>query len=485
MVGAWSLATPVGTAPDEGAQMTQAVAIVHGQFDVRVQPLDGQPVSWVRVACWVDNPWVHLEPPACTPGHATTAVAPTEFSNYPPLYYVVVGLPSLFLSGSAAISSMRALGDVLDSVMVALGIWLLLRYYPRRTLLIGVLMALSPMVLFLMAVLNSSGLEIGAGFAAWCGMLCVVTHPEVPRALAVWTSVAAILLVLSRPTSPFDLVVIAVVLAVYVGWRGLRERVNPSLRALWIPIALSLAVASVFLVIDGSPHLIGVPPRHPADLLSNVATTLRLTGGYVEQGVGKFGLVNVPAPTWVITVWEACLAALTAVAVVLSVPCRRALPVLTLAIVIVTVALEAPKLNVVGAYFQGRYILPLMVGFPLVASSFEWRGRIQVARRMLTTSACVVGIVLLVAQVAAFETTLQAYTAGHRLNGAPANWSPPGGVVLVEVVFVVGAILTLALVVVMISDAGHQLLRAETGSELVDRREDTVTSGRVVLLRQP
>ena len=315
MLGAWSLATPIGGAPDEGAQMTQAAAIVRGQFDVRVQRLDGSPVSWVRVPCWVDNPWLHFQPPACTPGHATTAFAPTEFSNYPPLYYVVVGVPSLLLSGNAAISAMRTAGDVLNAAIVALGIWLILRYYPRRAVLIGALIALSPMALFLMAVLNSSGLEIAAGFAAWCGMLCVVTHPEVPRRLrTAWTAVAVILLVLSRPTSPLDLLIIALVLAVYVGWRELREGLNPSLRTLWIPVALALAVSALFFVIDGPPHLIGVGPRHPAGLLSNIATTLRLTGGYVEQGIGNFGVLDIPAPTWVIAVWTTCLTALTAAA---------------------------------------------------------------------------------------------------------------------------------------------------------------------------
>ena len=476
MLGAWSLATPIGAAPDEGAQTTQAAAIVRGQFDVRVQPLDGQPVSWVRVPCWVDNPYVHFQPPACTPGHATTAVAPTYFSNYPPLYYVVVGVPSLLLSGTTAIYAMRAAGDLLNTALVALGIWLILRYHPRRLPLVGVLIALSPMVLFLMAVVNSSGLEIAAAFAAWCGMLCVVTHPELPRALAAWTAVALIFLVLSRPTSPLDLLIIAVVLGLYVGWRGLRERLNPSVRRLWIPVAVALGVAAVFLVVDGAPHLIGVPPRHPASLLSNMATTLRLTGGYVEQGVGDFGILNVPAPTWVTAVWTACLTALTAAALVLSGPCRRALPVLALAILVMTLALEAPKINVVGLYFQGRYILPMLVGFPLVASSFEWRGRRTLPRPILTRSGFVVGIVLLVAQVGAFNGALQTYKAGHGLNGA-THWSPPGGELPVQVVFVVGAIVTLALVVVMISGAGDQLLSTSAESELAGRREKVTIPG--------
>ena len=102
----------------------------------------------------------------------------------------------------------------------------------------------------------------------------------------------------------------------------------------------------------------------------------------------------------------------------------------------------------VGTYFQGRYILPMLVGFPLVASSFEWRGRRTVPRRTLTRTGVVVGTVLLVAQVGAFDGALQAYKSGHGLNLVPTSWSPPGGELLAQVVFVVGAFVTLALVVV-------------------------------------
>ena len=333
-----------------------------------------------------------------------------------------------------------------------------------RTPLLGVLLALSPMALFMMAVLNSSGLEIASGFAAWCGALCVVTHPSVPRALAVWTAVAMIVLVLARAVSPLDALVIAVVLAFFVGWRGLRKRVNPSLRPLWIPVAVSLVAAAIFLLIFGSISLIGFPPHHPASLLSNMATSLRLTGGYLEQCVGNFGLLDIPAPTWVVAVWTACLTVLTTAAFMLSAPCRRALPVLALAVVVIIVALQAPQMNKVGPWYQGRYILPIMIGFPLVASCFEWRGRRFLPQRTLSCGVLVVGIALFAAHLAAFNRALQFYKSGQGLPGRTSAWLPPGGEFPVQLVFVVGAIVTLAFVVGMISGAGDQLLSANAES---------------------
>ena len=445
MLGAWTFATPIGAAPDEPAHTAQAVAIVRGQFDepeVRVTKTDS--IAFVRVPCWVDSPW--LRRLGCGGKvHATAGFAVTEFSNAPPLYYVVVGIPSLLLSGTAGIYAMRVTGDVLNAALIALGIWLLLRYYPRRTPLIGVLLALSPMALFLMSVLNSSGLEIAAGFAAWCGLLCVVAHPNVPRPLALWTAVASILLVLSRPVSPVDLLVIVIVLAVFVGWRDLHNRLNPSLRPLWIPVAVSVAVAAVFILVDGQPSLLGSPPAHGASLISNIATTLHLTGGYLEQSIGNFGWLDVPAPTWVVVDWTVCLALVTIAAFVLSARCRRSLSVLALAALAMTLALEAPQMNTVGNYFQGRYILPVLIGFPLVATCFEWQGKRLISEQILARTALVLGIALFVGQVGAFDQALHIYRTGRVTHGA---WLPPGGQFAVQVVFVVGAILTFALVVV-------------------------------------
>ena len=213
MICAWSLATPIGAAPDEPAHIAQSVAIVRGQFDEPTYKASTGPLARVRVPGWAANGTCFVKADvdtratqtgiaaACADTLSDTtrlALVPIQFSNSPPLYYVVAGIPSLFLSGASALYAMRLLSDLLNAGLVALGIWLLIRYYPRRTPLVGVLIALSPMVLFLMAVVTSSGREIPSGFATWCGALCIVEHPRVPRTLATWTAVAAVVLVLNH-----------------------------------------------------------------------------------------------------------------------------------------------------------------------------------------------------------------------------------------------------------------------------------------------
>src|SRR6185437_11175547 len=133
---------------------------------------------------------------------------------------------------------------------------------------------------------------------------------------------------------------------------------------------------------------------------------------------------------------------------VLSESCRRALLVLAVAVLVMTLALEAPQINTVGPYFQGRYILPLLVGFPLIACCFEWRGQRFLSERTLARSALILGIVLFAGQISAFNHALDVYKVGHLL---PASWSPPGGELPVQIVFAIGLIVTLSLVTVSVA----------------------------------
>ena len=470
MICAWSLATPIGAAPDEPAHIAQSVAIVRGQFDEPTYKASTGPLARVRVPGWAANGTCFVKADvdtratqtgiaaACADTLSDTtrlALVPIQFSNSPPLYYVVAGIPSLFLSGASALYAMRLLSDLLNAGLVALGIWLLIRYYPRRTPLVGVLIALSPMVLFLMAVVTSSGLEISSGFATWCGALCIVEHPRVPRTLAIWTAVAAVVLVLNRPTSPLDAGIITVISALFVGWRGLRQRLNPSLVPLWGPVLVAVIVAGGFLVVVGPPPVLGVAPLHHASLLSNMWTTLSLTGVRLRQCIGDFGWLDTPVPTWVVIVWTSCVAALTALALTLSAQCRRALPVLALLILAMPLALESPTINTLNVWWQGRLWLPVAVGFPLVASTFQRRSRRLSDRRTdrhwaAPAGVLGVGLLLFAAQVASFTHALRRYEVGIGVPaGTPTIWLPPGGHYPVVVAFIVGAVVTLALMVFM------------------------------------
>jgi hypothetical protein len=468
-IGAWSVSTPLGAAPDEQGQVIEAAAAARGEFTppsielVFLGSSKGH-IGLVVLPAWAaknsdDTCFIHRPnvPAGCAPAISTgtrPTIQGTQFSNYPPLYYVIEGIPTLLSVGSGALSAMQYLGALLDAALIALGLFLLVRYHPRRLTLLGALVALSPMVLFISAIVNSSGLEIAAAFAAWCGGLCIVQASEVSRGLVAWTSLAFVLLILSRPISPVNAAVIVVVLAALVGWRRSRELLrSPRIRPLFISAVLATLLAAFYLLMVGLPNLLRVSSQAPLSISGAVWLTLRQTGPRLRQSVGDFGWLDTPAPLWVVVIWAVVLVGLIAYAMVVSRRARFALPLLAAAIVLMPVVFESPQMNTVGTYWQGRYWLPLLVGLPLVASSVLPRTIFGAAlsavhaRYWRVAGFAALVALLVAAELGAFLTALQRYETGLGTKPAGAvDWAPQGGTALVIALFVIGQLLLVGFV---------------------------------------
>jgi hypothetical protein len=451
-IGAWSVATPLMAAPDEPAHAVEAAAAVRGQLELR------SPSHVVHVPAWVAStealPACYIYFPAataaCSPRIASgtqTVVTETQFTNYPPLYYLFVGIPSLVAHGAPAIYAMRTVGSLVNSALIALGLFLVIRYHPRRLLFAGVLVALSPMVFFLSSVLNSSGMEIAAAFAAWCGGLCVIAYRPVPFALGAWTALAFAVLMLSRPTSPANAAVIVVTLGIVAGWSRCKELVRD--RGTF-PIRFSLAVTVIVVCVQaafgGFPAIPGTPLKPPLSLWGEIWLSLRLTEDRLRQAIGDFGWLQVALPDAVFAVWSAVVAALVAAGLYVSSRYRRALPFLALVIVLMPIIIESPKIDTAGAFWQGRYWLPVLIGVPLVAAA-QLPVRKQAADRTVASGLVALGCVLGAAQVWAFVVALHRYEYGLGARpGTKASWVPPGGALLVTGLFVVGMVFLLGFI---------------------------------------
>jgi hypothetical protein len=484
-------------APDEPNHAVTAAAVVRGEFYEPERETVVGPMSTVTVPEWVRN-LIYL--PNCfafrpnVPAHCpvnigtnTTPVSTvTQFSKYPPTYYLIAGIPSLFVRGADGIYAMRMAGAMLSSALIALGLFLLSRYHPRRLLLLGALISLSPMVLFIMSVLNASALEVASAFLAWCGGLCIVERRDVPRSLVLWTTVGLVLLTLSRPTSPINAILIVVVLGIFAGRLRVRElATDRTVRPLWMAFILALGVSGLLLVTFGSPALLGSPPRPRLDAWQAIWLSLRLTGSALRQCIGDFGWLDTPVPLLVVVVWSVAIAGMALYGLVVSRRCRRALPLLLLVTLATRLAFETPRIDAVNAYWQGRYWLPLLLGIPLVASAAARRPRTQGpapgTRRAFVTSVFLIGSCLIWAQVSSFLTALRRYQTGL---GAPAaaevRWLPPGGDLFVTVLFISGQVLLLALVLSRWNSSATTVEHRNLQNVLIDQHDgDLNVSARI------
>jgi hypothetical protein len=137
-IGAWSISTPLGAAPDEPSHVDAAAAVVRGQFDapraeIVIQGIPHGRIGFIVIpqwaksidpSCFVHRPNV---PASCAPPVSTDTrpvLTESQFTNYPPLYYLIVGVPTLLSVGSGALHAMQYVGALLDAALIALGLFL-------------------------------------------------------------------------------------------------------------------------------------------------------------------------------------------------------------------------------------------------------------------------------------------------------------------------------------------------------------------------
>jgi len=461
---AWTLASPLGSGPDEPSHMIQAAATVRGEvagpsarvpfgalFKVTVPRWTAQ--AAVLPNCFAfrpDHP-AGCSPPVSTSGSPTPST--TQFGNYPPLYYALVGLPSLGIPGSRGLYAMRAVGVVVDSCLLALGLFVLVRYGRSRLRPLGALVALTPMVLFVTSVVNDSGIEVAAAFAAWCALVTMADGVQIPRALGWWAALAVGLLMVSRPASLLDAALLALVIAAYAGWRRTTAIVaDRAARPVLGMGVLGGVVAIAWLLVVGSPTLLGYPLRPQRNLGGSVALVVGESGGRLRQLIGDFGWLDTAVPLRDVVVWATIVGVLVVVGLLRSSGVRRGVPLLLVGTFAMSLAIETPRVNAVGPFWQGRYWLPLAVGVPLLACApiaTNFRGRHSRRRPRWPSVALVVavGTVLALVQIDALATALRRYEVGlGSPTGAETHWAPPGGDALVLSLAIVGQAALVSLV---------------------------------------
>src|SRR5262245_7817038 len=231
---AWALSQPVFAGPDEPAHVVRAVALAHGtltgseprgRLPRPLRPVEGDarvvqvPAIYgsVVVPCFTRN--IDLLAPCLRfTGPTRDADVVTYEALQPPAYYGVVGAASwLFSPGTATVYLMRLLSALMAGALLATAITALRWAHAPRLLGTGVVLAVTPMVLFLGGVVNPAGTEIAAAVAFWvCGLVLVSRAPErVEPVLVTGAGVAGVALALSRALGPVWVVLIAIaVLAV-------------------------------------------------------------------------------------------------------------------------------------------------------------------------------------------------------------------------------------------------------------------------------
>ena len=436
--GTWALASPRFAGPDEPAHTVRAYSVAHGEILGRDREVKGEPGTLVEtVGIFVKtNPACFAFQPMATGGcllvvdDQEVAEFPSSAGRHPPLYYGLVGLPTLVDTSGSSFYLMRAWNAALCAAVVASAMVTARRRPWASWLPVGIVVACTPMVFFLFGLVNPNALEVAAAIGAWVGGLALIGEPRVDRRVLLRFVVAVVLLALTRQLGPLWMAILGGSLALLAGWAQIVRLAADR----WVRAALAVcvvagiaAVAWVVVVKPLDASNSGVPPLTLPQ--SDIQRALLGEIGLLfREWVGVFGWLDTRAPEAVYFIWAVVFGAL--VLAVLAGPLRRVglvVLALTVGIFVLPAALQYPGARDADLFWQGRYTLPLVVGIPLVAAwGLARSGRRVVAPRSLAVPLVLVG--LFVAHLLAFAQNLRRYTVGA--DGTlwfftAERWTPP------------------------------------------------------------
>ncbi len=472
----WAMSTPADGFPDELDHYVRSLAVAHGELhgapDPKLTPkveasalpksccLPGNPTAtvWVlRGARIVEIP-ARLGPEhwRCEDVHRGRVGLPCEgASDFPssgralhltsmgtiePLPYVLPGLAAHLGSGpGAALRWARVANVVVASLLLAAAVWAL---WPRTgdraaSSITGLLVAVSPMVLFIAASPSPSAVEV-ASAVAFIALLLRVVRPD-PSSRRTWVllGLSGLLLATSRSLGPVWVALDALAALALAGWSTTWGRVREGGR--WAALAIGVTVAGgVSTVLWEATAQPGVP--FDDDFFwKQIGPAWRHLPETSREVVGIFGWLDVRMSSGAYVTWAVAAGALLLVALVVGRWRDRLLALGVVAVpVLAALVVSAAVLRQNGFDLQGRHVLGLAVAAPLVLGEVVSRRAASLPRWLGPAALVLVMVTTVAVQLAALSTSGEHYGLLGRGHPGP-DWTPPGGTALWVVLGVAGA----------------------------------------------
>jgi hypothetical protein len=499
LTGLWSLASPPYAGPDEQAHVIRAIALDHGQLTgSKLSPAlrelhknDRKDFLMVQVpaiysangstACFA---YERDHTAACLQFSGSTTVVDdaTYVARHPPAYYAAVGVASwLHRPGTGVIYIMRFFTVLITSALIATAITAVRRFAAPKVLTVGLVLAITPMVLFMDSIVNPSGPEIAASIAVWvCGFLLISRANErVDGRLVTAVGIAGCVLGLTRQLGPLWLGIIALTILGVSNRAAVKNLARSSWARLWAALVVVSCLAQVAWNVIVKPLDVTRSGREPVHI--GMTAIVRITFGATlsryREMVGVFGWLDTPSPAFTWIPWTALLAFLFFAAVLWATK-RDVLVLFALlaAVIVVPVVIEsATYRDAGGVSWQGRYTLPIAVGIPLLAafalSSTERRRRLVTSRLLVA-----IGVTLGIGHTLAFAQNLRRYTVGYdgpiQFWKSPA-WTPPLSPLLLTIAYAIAVAAFLWWMVAGIAKSNDA--RAEPAPSEDERTVETVS----------
>jgi hypothetical protein len=375
-LGSWSLASPVGSSPDEDYHLV-SIWCSHGERAGLCEGLTAEsarvPTPLLTDSCYAFHP---AQSAACQLPMTTELVQTTRGNfagGYPPVFYWVDGFFAGHDIGNAVV--LIRIVNVVLFLAVFSAVYLLLPPGLRRAQVAGTLLTAVPLDMFLVPSLNPSSWAILSAATFLVSVLGYLTTEDRRRRLALGAMAALTLLIGAGARGDSAIyAVVAVAAALILTARASRT----GLRRLIYPAVLAVIAGVAFLSVGQSAS--ANPNNSTADhfslgRLTRVALDVpalwiggmgaRVAKDSVDWGLGWLDTA-MPAMVWV---GGGCLYAAVLFYALTSAGRRRMLAagLVGLAALLVPTYLLYVTDQYVGDFLQPRYVLPLLTMLAVTA----------------------------------------------------------------------------------------------------------------------
>jgi hypothetical protein len=432
---AWILALPPFRGIDEFDHVYRAAAVNEGQWRLSEQAQDGRglvavvPRNIVEAATRQCAALEYTGRDNCYPiseaGPGLVQIA-TAAGAYNPAYYAVVGLAARPFAGADSVYAMRIFSALLCAVGVALAALALAWAGAGVWTRVGLLVALTPVLVYSTVVPAPNGLEMVAGLCLWAALLTLGSGciDAVRSHYLIWmVTIAAALLATLRTLGPIWLALIVGTATLLIGGRQVIQMVKAR-RASWMRasafVLLALTLGAAWTASAGLTEQSSDldAPLDDADLTLGVQPMV-----WVLQIVAAFPLRNEPAAPAVYIVYLLVFSSILATAIAVG-RGRLRWVLLTAALVVLflPLALTFATYRTQGVVWQGRYQLAYAVGLPLMAGVVldRWVSTRSPKRRLATVAVSLVGLAQVWSVVGVFRGEL-----GSASSAGDPSWIQP------------------------------------------------------------
>jgi hypothetical protein len=429
-IGSWSVVNPAMASPDEPAHAVKAAATVRGQFfgdeshynagrgTFEVPSAIAQ--AW-DLTCFAFKPDTPANCARGIHGDLNKIVAsPSHVERYNPIYYAVIGLPSLLPLSVHTLTLMRLMSALISAFLIALTARTVIELRRPAWPLAGVIAATTPMTIYIASAMTPQGPEIFGALLTLVLLLALTREPNAELvSRRMWRLVVgAGIFVTARGLSPVFLIfIVALVIFVAPRFSVIWELVKN--RKVWPQLGICVGVsigAVVYIFVSGSLALGIVLPDPTLTAGSVVRTMVLNTDYYLEQLLGVFGWGDTHLPLWTLVTIGSVVAIVLVVGAAFATWRERvALPAVLVIALVAPIAIQLLSYKTSGIVWQGKYILPVAIAMPVIAGFFAERSPM---RRDIGAK-----IVPIVAALAALAQVVGLIVNAHRyINGANGPW---------------------------------------------------------------